>query len=298
MAIKVKCRSCSASFKAKDELAGRRVKCPKCKEPIKIAPVQKAPVAAAAASAEHNPLLDLLDEQDIRSVARGPVCLSCDAELQPGAIICIECGYNHDTGEQLETDAYEDDAGVADIGMSDADRIMAKAEKDIDDMPVTSDGQNFGDGADSIVIAVVAAIIGLVLIGIGLVIIFMMETIGEYIASSAISMISSISLYVIMGVWITIVAFLQKPTQGIICICTAFLWCVVFGFMQGKQLMIPTIVLLACLLIGSASGAYTYYNGFTPDKESKLEIFQSNQAKMVMVDLEMFQSPKAVVRVG
>ncbi|MFK7767813.1 MAG: hypothetical protein AB8B55_11370 [Mariniblastus sp.] len=296
MAIKVRCTNCKAGFQAKDELAGRRVKCPKCKTPLTIAPAQKAPVAAAsAAAAEYDPLLDLLNEQDIRSVARGPVCVACNCELQPGAIVCIECGYNNETGEQLETDSYEDDAGVADVGMSDADRIMAKAEKDIDDMPVTSDGQNFGDGADSFVIAIVAAVIGIILIGIGLVIIFMMETVGEYIASSAISFVASAALYVAMGVWITIVGFLQKPTQGIICICTGFLWCIVFGFMQGKQLIIPVIVLIACLVIGGASGAYTFYNGWTPKSDdAKLQIYQNNQAPIVMLESDLFELPRAV----
>ncbi len=43
--------------------------------------------------------------------------------------------------------------------MSDAERIMAKAEKDIEDMPVTSEGQNFGDGSESYLIAAVGLIV-------------------------------------------------------------------------------------------------------------------------------------------
>ena len=74
MAIKVKCGSCDAGFKAKDELAGRRVKCPKCKEPLTIpsAPPKRVakPVPAAPAAA-HNPLLDLLDEQNVQSAGSG-----------------------------------------------------------------------------------------------------------------------------------------------------------------------------------------------------------------------------------
>ena len=266
MAIKVQCGKCRAGFQAKDELAGRRVKCPKCKEPLLI----KAAVPArqpAAAAASHNPLLDLLDEQNVRSLARGPVCENCGAELLPNAVVCVGCGLNLETGEQLKTEAYKDDleALASDATMSDAERLMAKAEKDIDDMPVTAEGHDFGDGADSYLIAIVAFIVGAILVGIGLVIIFTMESITQYVASSAVSFIASTILYVCMGIWISIVAFIQKTSQGVACVCTAFLWCVVFGFMQGKQLIVPTIVLLAALIIGAASGTYTYYYGFTPD---------------------------------
>ena len=267
MAIKVRCGNCSAGFQAKDSLAGRRVKCPKCKQPLTIKAIEpkRQPVAAA----NHNPLLDLLDEQNVRSVARGPICENCAAELLPGAIVCVDCGFNAETGIMLKTEAYDDDldAQAADSSMSDAERIMAKAEKDIEDMPVTSEGQDFGDGAESYLIAVVMGIIGVVLIAISMVIIFTMETITEHIASSAVSMIASILLYVAMGIWITIVAFVSKKSQGIGCILSAFLWCIVFGFMQGKQMIVPTVILLVSLLIGAASGTYTYYNGFVPGGE-------------------------------
>lgn len=269
MAIKVQCGNCKTGFQAKDSLAGRRVKCPKCKEPITISKAKSAPEPKKrpAVAAAHNPLLDLLDEQDIRSVARGPVCENCGSELQPAAVICIECGYNVETGEQLETEAYEDDAGagIADATMTDAGMLMAKAEKEIEDVPITSEQQNFGDGADSILIAVVAGIIGVVLICIGLVVIFTMEQIGNYISSSAISFIASVALFTCMGIWITIIAFMQNTGQGIACVCTGFLWCIVFGFMQGKSLIIPTIVILASLLIGAATGAYTNAYGWVPE---------------------------------
>lgn len=265
MAINVRCGSCGAGFQAKDQLAGRRVKCPKCSVPILIK--AKSPARqTATATASHNPLLDLLDEQNVRSATRGPVCENCAAELLPNAIVCVECGFNNETGVQLQTEAYEDDlnAQASEGAMSDAERIMAKAEKDIADMPVTAEGQDFGDGADSYLIAAVAFVVGAILIGIGLVIVFTMESITQYVASSAVSFIAAMVLYVCMGLWITFVGFIQKTSQGVACVCTAFLWCVVFGFMQGRQLIVPTIVLLASLLIGAASGTYTYFYGFTP----------------------------------
>lgn len=270
MAIKVRCGKCDAGFQAKDELAGRRVKCPKCKEPLVIQPAGALATSRtrqpAIAPAAHNPLLDLLDEQNIRSVVRGPICENCACELSPNAVVCVECGFNVETGQMLQTEAYEDDfdAASSDSTMSDAERIMAKAEKDIEDMPVTSEGQNFGDGSESYLIAAVGLIVAVILISAAMVIIFMMETITQYWASSAVSFVASTLLYCLMGVWISIVAFRSKAGHGVACLATAFLWCIVFGFLQGKGLLVPVLVLIACLLIGAASGTYSAFYGWTP----------------------------------
>ena len=46
--------------------------------------------------------------------------------------------------------------------------------------------------------------------------------------------------------------------SGMICICTLGLYCIVFGFMQGKALLLPTIILLLSLLIGLASSFFAF----------------------------------------
>jgi DNA-directed RNA polymerase subunit RPC12/RpoP len=270
MAIKVRCGSCGAGFQVKDELAGRRVKCPQCKQPIVIKASGGLTTGGSrqlsAAAKSHNPLLDLLDEQDIRSVVRGRICEQCGCEVAPNAVVCVECGYNLETGEVLKTESYDDDfdATNSDSTMSDAERIMAKAEKDIEDMPVTSEDQNFGDGSESYLIAAVGMIVAVILISAAMVVILMMESITEVWASSAVSFAASTVLYFSMGVWISIVAFRSRAGHGVACIATAFLWCIVFGFLQGKGLLIPVLVLIVCLLIGGASGTYSAFYGWTP----------------------------------
>lgn len=288
MAIKVKCGSCDAGFKAKDELAGRRVKCPKCKVPLTIpAAAPPKPVARAVPAApatNHNPLLDLLDEQNIRSTSSGgPMCENCAADLEPGAIICMECGFNHQTGGKLQTDVHEDDSEGSQSGMSDADRIMAKAEKDIDDMPVAADDQDFGDGAASYLIAGIAFVIGIILIAVGIVVIYSMDFIGTFINSGGISFIASCGLYLAMAAWITTVAFKQKRGHGIACLCTGFLWCIGYGFMQGKTLLLPTVIMIAGFLIGAASGIYVSYNGFAPTEGSRQIEWQEELGPMLEI---------------
>lgn len=210
-----------------------------------------------------NPMLGLLDEANVKGVTRGPTCDNCASELIPGAVICIECGYNMETGKRVTTEVEEGSGSSA--GMTDADRIMAQAEKDIENMPVTAEGQDFGDGADSLVIAGVAGVILLLLVGIGLVIIFSMEQISKGINSGAISMCAAIAMIILCGAWVMIVAFKQqRPGHALACICTAFLYSVVYGFMQGKDLLIPTVILLFSFLIAAASGTYVGYNGWGP----------------------------------
>ena len=299
MAIKASCSSCSTSFNAKDSLAGRRVKCPKCGDKITIPGVRSdSPGAkksskgakstksssasknsAAAKKRRVNPAAgtfnvmdDLLNEANVKTKSKGAVCDDCGAELELGAMICIECGFNLETGSKLRTDAFDDDTGENDYGTTSAEKMLRQAEKDIEDMPVTGDDQDFGDGAESLVIAGVAGIILVALMASALIIIFMMEKLSDQVHSSFISMIASSLLAIGCIVWISIVAFLVDKTQGIICVATAGLYCVVFGFMSGKQLLLPTIVLIIALLIAGASGYYYAYYAPDPSKLALLEM--------------------------
>ena len=168
MPIKVKCGSCSAQFKAKDELAGRRVKCPKCQNPVVIQAAAPARVASApkAKAAAHNPLLDILDEEDVRSRVRGLTCDNCGSEVKRGMVICIDCGFNLETGDQLETEADEDIESNA--GMTGTEQMMRKAERDLEDAADSGGDGDFGDGAESYLIALVAGFFGIIVLCLGL----------------------------------------------------------------------------------------------------------------------------------
>ena len=107
MPISIACK-CGQKFAAKDSLAGKTVKCPKCGQPLKIP--KSGPDSAEAAVKESapglnssNPLHDLLDEVGVTASATGRRCSECGADLTPEAIICIQCGFNTETGKQLKT---------------------------------------------------------------------------------------------------------------------------------------------------------------------------------------------------
>lgn len=88
MSIPVKCQ-CGAGFAAKDELAGKTVRCPKCSQPLTI----PAPKPAAGDS--------LFDDIGLAPVVTGPTCTNCGASMPPNAVLCVKCGYHTKLGRQL-----------------------------------------------------------------------------------------------------------------------------------------------------------------------------------------------------
>ena len=231
---------------------------------IPAAAASAAVVAARPKVQAVDPMEALLKEANIAPVNHGgPICPDCGMEVSAGAIICVDCGFNMETGKRLRTASeHEEDAGGT--GLTDAERIMRKAEAEIEDTPVGADDTDFGDGGDSFVIAGVAGVILLILVAIGLVIIFSMDQVSKFYNSGGISFIASMCMWIGMTIWLSYVAFRAKAGHGIACILTAGLYCIVFGFMQGKSLLVPTIIMLVALVVGLASGLFVSYNGFYP----------------------------------
>jgi DNA-directed RNA polymerase subunit M/transcription elongation factor TFIIS len=267
MAIKARCGNCSNPITVRDEFGGKKVKCPKCSTSMQIpmansataAVSRAAPVAAGTSGKRYNPLLDLLDEAGVESRPSGPCCDNCGAAMSPTAIICIECGFNMATRQKLETTVLisEDDRKNT-SDMTDAERLLAKAEKDIAQTPVTSEGEDFGDDpADSTLVMFIAGGAALVLIAVGLFFILAMETILEFtgLSTPMISLIISCCMWAGCATWITIIAFRVAAPHGFGCLLSLGLYCPIFGFMQGKTLLIPAIMMIASVLIGLLSYA-------------------------------------------
>jgi hypothetical protein len=129
MPIKVQC-ACGKAFAAKDELAGKTVKCPGCQKPIKIpggqAPAaQPKPVAAKqatakpaaaaapkAGSAKASADADLYDEVGLQAAAAGTQpCPGCSEPMPIQAVVCIKCGYNTRIGRRMETLKEQGESG-------------------------------------------------------------------------------------------------------------------------------------------------------------------------------------------
>lgn len=133
-AIKFRCKGCEKKIAVRAEYAGKRVKCPGCKQPIRVpAPRAKrsstgVPVAVGAAPPESSSsggssisLADLLAMEErapveLRELSSkvtrqsqapriegGKDCPGCDASVKPDAVLCVHCGHNFDSGKKLKT---------------------------------------------------------------------------------------------------------------------------------------------------------------------------------------------------
>jgi hypothetical protein len=114
MPIKVTCQ-CGKSFAAKDELAGKAVKCPNCQQPLRIpqagiaAPLPSASPPQPARPQQAAPMPpagggSVFDEIGLKAAPAGAMlCPGCAQPLPPNAVLCIKCGYNLKLGRRLET---------------------------------------------------------------------------------------------------------------------------------------------------------------------------------------------------
>ena len=201
MPIKVACK-CGASFAAKDELAGKAVRCPKCKQPLKIPTPAATPVSAMT-----HGLDDLFDEAGI-SAKKGPSCPKCNAELKPNAIMCVACGFDLQSGEHREGAKIQD---VSRGGHGEAaDSLLARAARQIE-IDKEDDKKNLTHGAPAYVY----------LFGLLVIVAFatMMFTLPKGLAFSITGGAVIAFCYLVMIYyqirWI-IVAFQEAPLQGVL----------------------------------------------------------------------------------
>ncbi|MCU0878596.1 MAG: hypothetical protein MUF06_12495 [Pirellulaceae bacterium] len=147
MPIKVQC-ACGAAFAAKDELAGRTVKCPKCQQPLTIpaggampAAAARAPAAAGAGRPLGSPLPsqgpppggDLFAEAGLHTFQPGmQPCPGCAAPLPDSAVLCVKCGYNRKLGRRMETIKQVGGTPLAGGHSVTADELLHKAAQAIE----------------------------------------------------------------------------------------------------------------------------------------------------------------------
>jgi hypothetical protein len=155
MPIKVQC-ACGAAFAAKDELAGRLVKCPKCQQPLQIPNGSPAAAVAGAAHAQRGapapggrqlaaPLPSqgpggppsthsLFDEVGLKAQQAGTVpCPGCAQPMPVNALVCIKCGYNKKLGRRMETVRQVEEAPLPGGHSVSVNELLDKAAQRIAD---------------------------------------------------------------------------------------------------------------------------------------------------------------------
>jgi uncharacterized Zn finger protein (UPF0148 family) len=283
MPIKVTCQ-CGQSFAAKDEMAGKAVRCPKCKQPLKIpggpsqrpaGPAQggaggrgQAPAAGgapAAAAAAGGDLGDLFDELGLEAPApteTGHPCPSCGRPMKQGAVLCVNCGFNLQTGQRVASEAPPPPPEEAAHGASAAEAMIARATKEIEGTPISSDAQDFGEGTNPL--AWVLLLCLPLLLGLS---VFAVSMWGNYIRSYmdfisagagksnwtlvTLALLSLALTIVTMVAWFRIVfiALDEKIVFGVLCILLCGLGVPIYGIIRWQKCLTWTIMFIVCIVL-------------------------------------------------
>ena len=131
MPINVACR-CGQRLSAKDELAGKTVKCPKCGQPVTV------PKGMEIAKNRAEGVGSLLDDAGLKAGIER--CPGCGTELPAEAILCVMCGFDLRRGHRLKTHIGTvsdiDDEGLGELPyhgvpeLDDAERSIARDKRE------------------------------------------------------------------------------------------------------------------------------------------------------------------------
>lgn len=234
MAIKAACQ-CGQSFNARDELAGKTVKCPKCGGALKI-PAPAKPV--------NDGLIGLLEEAGLKEDAHK--CPACGVDLAPEAILCVQCGFDMRKGHRLQSrvgsvsELEEDEfAALPTHGVPILDYAEREMARDKSEQARLDKGVPWW--------MIFLALVGLVGFAIGMV---MMPQDRVMETSAYVLMGAGGLLGFVFGLRIVIVAFQESPLQGILYLLVPFyslyyivtrwervgglfIFCLAAGAMQG-----------------------------------------------------------------
>lgn len=281
MPIQCTCGSCGATMKVADKFAGKKAKCPKCGAAIEIpAPTNAGDslfgddllLADETPRAKPKPtgtgwgsggnvrshLDDLLDEAGVEARVEGPTCPACGAAVEDGAILCISCGLNFQTGEKVYSHVAHD-PDQARKQMSETEKIMARAEADIEVNPISNEDSGYGDGPESFLLAAAAFLIGTLLVAVVVGVVFLFDKLASNNAGAmTIAMFVISTIFAIIGkVWIMVSAFKESLVQGILTLMCD-LYVPIYGIIHMRELWMPTICYF--MAFGAAiAGAANYY---------------------------------------
>jgi len=144
---KITCPDCGKQFTWKPEYAGRKVKC-KCGHAFRVPEAPPSTideetfdiddiVAPDDAASAPDPDEILRQSEAQAAAASTPIaanlCPECAAEMPDNAVLCIQCGYNKQTGEKLNIAVEAEAKSDEDDDDGDDDKVEEKP----DDPPVT-----------------------------------------------------------------------------------------------------------------------------------------------------------------
>ncbi|MCP4816828.1 MAG: hypothetical protein GY888_30315 [Planctomycetaceae bacterium] len=269
MPIKISCR-CGQRFQAPEKLAGKKVRCPKCGDPLVI-PTAGSPGTARQATPAANDMGSLLDEIGVESTPTGGKrCPQCNTTLAGQAVFCVGCGFNLETNEFVDgIDQQTNPDGRPkrkSFGNPLLDRAANELEYEKSQTQISQDPRSW-----------YTYFIGLMLcavfLAVGSIVSLSIEAKKNKIESdlpdpglTAFWGVFAIGIMVVLVPWgqITYRAFRDKKLHGFLCL--TFLYCPAYAIMQWKDLKRPFAMwIFGVILMAGSYGTYYYYAGDIPE---------------------------------
>lgn len=238
MPITVTCQ-CGKSFQAKDELAGRTMQCPSCGAGLHIP--------------GGGNMGDLLTEAGLET-RTGDSCPNCNAELPENAVLCVQCGYNIQTGQRMQTLTATGER----VGMSETEKMLYKAATDLEKEPVRHDEGYGSMGGAWLTLAIMA--VGLV-IGLGLMFAaFKWIDAGGNTRATQVMFVIGWLMSVIGNIWILTIAFKESVLQGVLCIVIP-LYIFLYMIVNFDDCVVPTILSVVGMVMLGVSYIMAAFGG-------------------------------------
>lgn len=268
MPIKFKCNSCQHVLTVPDNLAGKTGKCPKCQNALKV-PVPKAAAAAAPAAPAFDPRMHSLLEEVGVVHKTGPICPSCQADIQQGVVVCINCGMNLQTGQKVlgydakvERPEFDNDhLNQAVTNMRRDEMIQVRRDRAAMPWWVTA-----------------AFLIGaIVLCGAGVILVDgnfgtpspenttmgKLQRLPVFVVLGATVGITGTALALFAHLSITIYGFQQKLSKGFLCLFIPLIYSLPYGFMNWTNNKAPVKgFVMAMIFVGIGVGLIMLGGGF------------------------------------
>jgi ribosomal protein S27AE len=271
MPIKIACQ-CGQGFQAPDNLAGKKVRCPKCGNPLSIPAANRQPPAGqkpAAASA----MGSLLDDIGVEATpSGGKRCPNCNAVMAGHAIFCVECGLDLETKEVVEQTQARSRSGddapkIKSFGNPLLDKAARELEYDKREKTISQDPRSWYSYFIGLMLCIV-------FVTVGAIISLKLEAKEDKVASdlpepglAAFWGVFAIGVMVIVYPWgqITSTAFKKAgPLHG--CLCLTCVYCPAIAFMFWGELKRPFFMwVFGFILLAGSYGTYYYYTGEMPE---------------------------------
>ncbi|MBN2714193.1 MAG: hypothetical protein JXR97_17380 [Planctomycetes bacterium] len=156
MAIQTNCPGCGKQYNLKDEMAGKKIRCPECKGVIVVpaggasagAPARPAPQPSPAAPAQArrstvkmqaprrpvsgtptSEIPNLKKELPPKKLVTASTCPGCGKAIKENAVTCAACGYNIKLGRKMSISNAIKDASREKGVRADGSRYMTREEK-------------------------------------------------------------------------------------------------------------------------------------------------------------------------